>query len=231
VERALWAILYDLLPQSRQEYLDWFHGVHIPEKLARPGYTSAAHYRLVTGDPAAREGLGGVESYLALFGGVSTRVFFDPSLSELKARQDDMTRRMMGCRSGAQAFILADEWRDGPAGPDDHSSRAPAAIEFAVFDVQGGVAGQEAAGVWATRELAPRMLAARGIESVRKFACVQGPARHATLVGFADLASRDSAAASLAGSGAPLAPAGAQQAHPRSPAVGVRVWPPLPDAA
>ena len=41
---GLWLIFYDLLPEKEAEYLTWFHDVHIPEKLAREGYTWAAHY-------------------------------------------------------------------------------------------------------------------------------------------------------------------------------------------
>ena len=40
MDRAVWAIIYDLPEEGRDEYMEWFHGVHIPEKLARPGYTS-----------------------------------------------------------------------------------------------------------------------------------------------------------------------------------------------
>ena len=46
MDRAVWAIIYDLPEEGRDEYMDWYHGVHIPEKLARPGYTWAAHYEV-----------------------------------------------------------------------------------------------------------------------------------------------------------------------------------------
>ena len=47
---AVWLLSYGLTAQSRDDYLGWFHDVHVPEKLARPGYTWAAHYQIIGGD-------------------------------------------------------------------------------------------------------------------------------------------------------------------------------------
>ena len=41
---AIWTLAYDIDSAERERYLQWFHDVHIPEKLARPGYIWAAHY-------------------------------------------------------------------------------------------------------------------------------------------------------------------------------------------
>ena len=60
MDRGIWAIWYDIAPADRAAYEDWFHNVHIPEKLARPGYLWAAHYALGHG--------GRGTGYLALFG-------------------------------------------------------------------------------------------------------------------------------------------------------------------
>ena len=48
MDRGIWAIWYELPEErkAREEYVGWFHEVHIPEKLARPGYLWAAHYEL-----------------------------------------------------------------------------------------------------------------------------------------------------------------------------------------
>ncbi len=48
---GIWAIAYDLQNGGRQDYLTWFHEVHIPEKLSRPGYVWAAHFQSI--DPEA----------------------------------------------------------------------------------------------------------------------------------------------------------------------------------
>ncbi|MBT4093823.1 MAG: hypothetical protein HOE85_07650, partial [Nitrospinaceae bacterium] len=47
MDKAIWAIFYDLPEEGREAYFEWFHGVHIPEKLTRPGYLWAAHYEVV----------------------------------------------------------------------------------------------------------------------------------------------------------------------------------------
>mgnify|MGYP001388943222 CR=1 FL=1 len=41
---SIWLLFYDIAAADRDHYVDWFHRCHIPEKLARPGYRSAAHF-------------------------------------------------------------------------------------------------------------------------------------------------------------------------------------------
>ena len=77
MSQAIWILQYDLKSGSEHQYLDWFHNIHIPEKLARPGYLWATHYR---GQIGALDHSENKRSYLALFGGVSTRTFLDPPL-------------------------------------------------------------------------------------------------------------------------------------------------------
>ena len=76
MSQAIWILQYDLKSGSEHEYLNWFHNIHIPEKLARPGYLWAVHYQ---GQIGALNHSENRRSYLALFGGVSTRTFLDPS--------------------------------------------------------------------------------------------------------------------------------------------------------
>ena len=54
---GLWLIAYDLIPEKEADYLDWFHGIHIPEKLARPGYTWPCLARPLQVNPMANPGL------------------------------------------------------------------------------------------------------------------------------------------------------------------------------
>ena len=127
-DRGIWAIWYELPAEraARAEYLEWFHGVHIPDKLARPGYLWAAHYELGHGGPrfqkvvdglvhARDAGLGRGAGFLALFGGVSAHTFLNPSPGQLKHKQDALTRRMIGARQESYSCIFAEETRvDGP---------------------------------------------------------------------------------------------------------------------
>ena len=107
MSQAIWILQYDITSGSEYEYLNWFHNIHIPEKLARPGYLWAVHYKGQIGALVNNENR---RSYLALFGGVSTRTFLDPSPAELRGMQDDFTREMMGKRLSSKGDVFALEW-------------------------------------------------------------------------------------------------------------------------
>src|SRR3954468_399080 len=107
MDHGLWAIRYEVPAEYRAEYLDWFHHVHISEKLSRPGYLWAAHYAL------GHDSAGG--GYLAFFGGESTHTFLKPSPRQLLTRQSEQTKRFMGMRRQSTACIFAEEIRvEGP---------------------------------------------------------------------------------------------------------------------
>ncbi len=122
---SIWLITYDVASKDEARYLDWFHRVHIPEKLARPGYVWAAHYEVITstGAPALLNGedaSGGARGFFAIFGGEDTRTFLNPSPAQIKPNQSPLTREMMGLRVGSQSLIATEEWRverDGSSPP------------------------------------------------------------------------------------------------------------------
>lgn len=125
---AVWAIAYTLDAADRAAYCAWFHGEHIPEKLARPGYDWAGHY----------EGEG---RWLALFGARDARTFLDPTPGQLKTRQDARTKAMVACRRGVVAWVLAEVAHAGRAdaataalrlsvrAPDDADASAAALVQ------------------------------------------------------------------------------------------------------
>ena len=90
MDHGIWAIWYDIAANNKNAYLDWFHHVHIPEKLSRPGYRWAAHYELGHG--------GRGRGYLALFGGDTTQTFLNPSSGQLATRQNAETKKFTGMR-------------------------------------------------------------------------------------------------------------------------------------
>ena len=176
---AIWALAYDISNDDSQSYLDWFHRIHIPEKLARPGYRWATHFEGSATTP-------NMQSYIALFGGISTRIFLDPSPAQLKTKQDDLTREMMARRHNPFATILAYEWRDGST-PSTSNGDAVAAeainsnwLDFLMIDA----AGQgEAIGAWAVQNLLPELQknkldAAKNAVITRKFISVTGAPAH-----------------------------------------------------
>jgi len=176
---AIWALAYEILNDDRQSYLDWFHRIHIPEKLARPGYRWATHFEGSAATP-------NMQSYIALFGGISTRIFLDPSPAQLKTKQDDLTREMMARRRNPFATILAYEWRDGskPSTSNDDAVAAEAInsewLDFLVIDA----AGQgEAIGAWAAQTFLPKLQkdnpdAAKSAAITHKLISVTGAPAH-----------------------------------------------------
>ena len=155
---AIWALAYDISNDDRETYLNWFHHIHIPEKLARPGYRWATHFEGSATTP-------NTHSYIALFGGISTRIFLDPSPAQLKQKQDDLTRKMMARRRNPLATILAHEWRDDSTTSKSNDETAAAKtinseaihsdwLDFLMIDA----AGQgEAIGAWAVQTLLPKL--------------------------------------------------------------------------
>lgn len=168
---AVWMIIYDLGQADAEAYLQWFDEVHIPEKLARPGYTWAAHYQVVA-EPAAER-----LRYIALFGGTDSRVFYDPSPAQIKPLQPPQTRAMMSCRSNSTMLILAEEWAvDGNRGlaPGSAAISAPQ-INLALFDTGDN---DEDLGAWLVQDY----LAGPGkVGITRKFLASTGAVRHVLL--------------------------------------------------
>ncbi len=213
MSQAVWIIRYDLASAWRAEYLDWFHDVHIPEKLARPGYTWAAHYEL---DQNAAD----VMSCLAMFGGVDSRVFYDPSPAQIKPHQTAETRDMMGCRQNGTYLIASEEWAAQPSAAEASGDAITAPAVAAMF--YGAPAQdleEEAFCVALIQDHLPGAMRHPGCLGVRKFLSSRGPARH---VVFQELADTDEASSVLSvwpGQGdaaeMPLGP----------PAIYRRVWP------
>ena len=222
---AIWALAYDILNNDRQSYLDWFHRMEIAEKLARPGYRWATHFEGSATTP-------NTHSYIALFGGTSTRIFLDPSPAQLKTKQDDLTRRMMARRRNPFATILAYEWRDGstPSTSNDDAVAAEAInsdwLDFLVIDA----AGQgEAIGAWAVQTFLPKLQKdnpdATKIDAItHKLISVTGAPLHILFYETNQTGLTDDAAASRFNPHAPILsdmPKIASLSH-RS---GTRIWP------
>lgn len=181
--RAIWGIIYDLPEQGRDDYLGWFHDVHMPEKLARPGYQWAAHYEvsdaaghhissLGADDRDSVSGLG----YIALFGGTDTQAFLDPSPAQIKPRQTTLTRQMMGLRIGQRSFIAAEEWCI--TAKADAGMLGLAAISLNCCNSPGH---DEAFGAWCVQDLKPVLIAQNETRVLSKFLAATGPVKHIVL--------------------------------------------------
>lgn len=236
MDRAIWGIFYDLAEGDREAYLKWFHEVHIPEKLARPGYLWAAHFEVVhpgqafekvldrlgrADDPAQASGAG----YIALFGAESTRTFYDPSPSQLKDRQNEETREMVGRRVQPRGLIFCEEWRiDGPNVSERESGTLAPAIQMGRYDAQGNDEDLEA---WYAQE---RMLGVErtdGCIGARKLLAATGSPKHSVLYEFVSLEAREANYVALEETEWTHRVHGYLLHPPGSPLVGARIWPPV----
>ncbi len=223
MDRGIWAIGYDVSNEHESEYVDWFHRVHVPEKLSRPGYLWAAHYEVGQSEAG--------KNFLALFGGVTAHTFLNPSPGQLIQRQSAETRRMMGMRQHSSICILAEETRvDGP----ESAQRGPGMTPGPVIQMGNYNAASPAVeddlGAWYAQQRLPLLAALPGCIGARKMLATVGAYKHAILHEFVSLELRERHFAPLEAQahdpGTWMGRVRPQLTHaPRSPAVGQRIWP------
>ena len=174
---SVWLLNYDIAAADRDHYLSWFHDEHIPEKLARPGYTWASHYQVLPDGDETVSG-GRDMGYIAMFGGVSTNVFYNPSPAQLAPAQPMETRDMMACRSNSQALILTAEWAaDGQGVIGETRSDIDAdMISVALCDVAGN---DMDFGAWLVQDHLKSVAEEGNCSSVRKLLASSGVVKHA----------------------------------------------------
>ncbi len=223
MDNGIWAVWYDIDASHKAEYLEWFHIVHIPEKLTRPGYCWAAHYELGHG--------GRGKGYVALFGGETTQTSLYPSPGQLAKNQSAETREHLAMRRPLGACILAEEARvDGP----DAGKRAPGLTSAPVMQIGNYNAPTPAVeddlGGWYAQERFPLLAKLPGSVGARKMLATVGVYKHAIIHEFTSLELREQHfAAHEAERDDPntwMARVVPQLEHaPYSPAVGIRIWP------
>jgi hypothetical protein len=223
MDHGIWAIWYDIGNADRSAYLDWFHHVHIPEKLSRPGYRWAAHYELGHG--------GRGKGYLALFGGETTQTFLNPSPGQLATRQSAETKKFITMRISPAAAILAEEARvDGPdAGKRSPGLTAAPVVQIGHYNAPSPAVEDDLGG-WYAQQRFPLLATLPGCVGARKMLATVGTCKHAILHEFSSLELREQHfAAHEAERDDPQTWMGRvvpQLQHaPYSPAVGIRLWP------
>jgi len=223
MDRGIWAISYELPGEHKTEYLAWFHDVHIPEKLSRPGYLWAAHYELGHG--------GQGRGYIALLGAGSPYAFLNPSPGQLAQRQSAETKRMMGMRQQSFASILAEETRvDGPDAAKRGPGMTPGPVIQMGFYNAASAAVEDDLGAWYAQERLPLLAKLPGCIGARKLLATVGAYKHSILHEFVSLELRERHfgphEADARNPDTWMGRIRPQLAHaPRSPAVGRRIWP------
>jgi len=245
MDRGIWALWYEVAEADKAEYLAWFHGTHIPEKLSRPGYLWAAHYELGHGGSRFKKvadglqhvheaGLGRGGGYLALFGGLTAHTFLNPSPAQLVPQQSPETKRMIGLRQQVYSCIFAEETRvDGP----DVAKRGPGItpgpfVQMGNFNIDS-LAIEAEVGAWYAQHRLPFLAAMPGCIGARKLLATAGWGKHSILYEFVSLEQREAGfvpheeeAHDPASWTARIFP---HLRHaPCSPAVGRRIWPAVP---
>ena len=223
LDRGIWAIWYEVPEECRAEYLAWFHGVHLPETLSRPGYLWTAHYALGEG--------GHGQGYLALFGGAAPQTFLSPSPSQLAQRQTAETTRMLAMQRHAAACILAEETRvEGP----EAAQRGPGLTTGPVVQMgnynAASPAVEEDLGAWYAQERLPLLAKLPGCIGARKLVATVGAHKHAILHEFTSLEMRERHfgphEADARDPKTWMGRVRPQLTHaPYSPGVGLRIWP------
>jgi hypothetical protein len=171
-------------------------------------------------DPALASGAG----YIALFGGESTRTFYNPSPSQLKKRQSEETRGMAARRVRPLGFIFCVEWRaDGPDVASRESGTLAPAIQMGRYDAQGNDEDLEA---WYAQERMPGVERTKGCVGARKLLASAGSPRHSVLYEFVSLKAREDNYVALEETEWTHRVHGYLLHPPGSPLVGSRIWPP-----
>ena len=237
MDNGIYAVFYDLPEAGRKEYLNWFHEVHIPKALSRPGYLWAAHYEaafpgerfqnIIKALPRSKgPGLASGTGYLALLGGESTCTFFDPSPSQLMEHIDAESSEMIARRINPLEYIFAVEWRTDA--PDSHrrDSRGTLGpiIQMGRFDVLGHDDELEA---WYSQERMKLLSRTPGAMGGRKLLVAAGAQRHAVLYEFISLEARAAHFVSIEETEATRRMHSFSVHPPGSPFVGKRIWPPV----
>jgi hypothetical protein len=192
MENAIWTTIYDLPGEGRDEYLNWFHKVHLPQGLSRKGYLWAAHYKLMPNKQSVKVGRSNAPAlpvetgYAILYGGESTRTFLDPSPSQLKKGYDAKTQEMMARRISPFSYIHTVEWRaDGfESGRKDPTGMPAVFIQMGLFDASGE---DEQLGTWYAQERMNLWSRTPGSVGGRKLLATVGPQRHGVLYDFISL--------------------------------------------
>jgi hypothetical protein len=247
MDRAIWAVWYDLSDEAEDEYLSWLHHEYIPQLKQRPGVTWVAHYKNATSAamlgsvhrvftrPSASEAGTGTQ-YVLLTGAVDPLLFFAPSVLDEEAAHTGRTREMLDLRISPQSYIFNETYRvNGP----ELRLRVPGttpgpAIQMGMLRIKN-VQTQHAVGKWYANSRLPLIAGMPGAISARVYSCLCGWPEIAVLYEFESIESRAREFEPQETALAKGPPAGEvhqlpmdQLVHaPGSPMPAVRIWPPV----
>jgi hypothetical protein len=247
MDRALWAIWFDLKPEHVDDYLKWSHDEYLPALRARPGVVWTAQYKNATGPamlhsvhqrferPAQGEAGTGTQ-FVQLVGATDPMVLFGPSVLDEEANATGRKREMLDLRVSPQSYLFNETYRVN--GPELHlrtpGSTPGPAIQMGMLRIRNAEA-EHAVGKWYVNSRLPLIARMAGAISARVYSCLCGWPEIAVLYEFESIEAR---AASFEPQETALAkgpPAGEVHTLPMgelihchgSPMPARRIWPPV----
>ena len=177
---SIWFIKYDILNENQKTYLDWFHKQHIPEKLSRKGYNWAAHFKEFDEKIYNKKNTTKKKNFLALFGASNSKVFLDPSPTQLKKTQDKKTKFMVKFRYDSLSGIIVHEWSSKNFNKIDIDE----CDEINVFYIKNETIDNELIGSWIIQKFAKTLTNNSDFLNFHKFFSVSGPYPHIIIQTF-----------------------------------------------
>jgi hypothetical protein len=248
MDRAIWAVWYDLPQGDHGDYLAWMHEEYLPWLKQKPGVAWVAHYRNATNqhmretlhpviDRPSAQDTGTGSQYIQLLGAADPLLLFSPSLLEEEARATGRTRAMLDRRIGAQSHAFGELFRvNGPELRLRPPGTTPGpAIQMGMLRVKRHQA-KHALTSWYANDRLPLIAAMPGTISARVFSCLAGWPDFSVLYEFRSIEDRER---SFEPQETDLARerAAPPQAHPiplddlmhapGSPQAARRIWPPV----
>jgi len=234
-DAGIYALWYDLAPETKDEYIAWLHGTHLPAMLQRHGYLWAAHVENVTSpEREARNNArlthtsdGSVPDgfeYLLLYGAENAHVFADPSPAELLQSFDAKTREMLSRQQRSRECIFVEVERvDGP----DASTRRPGItpgpiVQLGTFN-SNTPENETGMSTWYSRSRLPLVKTPAGSVGARKLVTISGWAKHGILYEFSSLEAAESGLVDTTDWSRRVVDSLVHAPH--SPTLGRRIWP------
>jgi hypothetical protein len=240
LDRAISIAWYDLLDDTRQQYLAWLYESYIPRVLKYPGVLWAAHYRnedSITPLPQLRHTedntIPGGYRYIFMVGARDAHAFSSLTPFHQQGKRDAGDRKMLSLRAGERLNILTEEARvDGPRANQRDGQYTPApCIQLGTFNT-GSYKDEDELLAWYAEYRLPAMRMIPSSIGMRKLVSVSGWAKHGVLYEFTSLEAR----AKTFRAHEAQDPATAAWSNevitklvhaPGSPNVAQRIWPPL----
>jgi hypothetical protein len=248
MDRAIWAVWYDLPEEGNEAYLAWMHEEYLPRLKQRPGIAWVAHYRNVTNEhmlrtlhpvmarpDAADAGTGC--GYIQLVGASDPLLLFSPSFIQQEARETGRDRQMLDRRIGPQSYAFGELFRvNGPELRLRPPGTTPgAAIQMGMLRLKHHEA-KHALSSWYANNRLPLIAAMPGTISARVFSCLAGWPDFGVLYEFRSVQDRersfepqetDIAVQRHSPPDAHPIPVDQLIHAPGSPQAARRIWPPL----